>query len=215
VAGAAIVLVLAGCGSANGSPSSTAGASPAAGASSAVPLAPSPSASTAAVAPSGSPVAPASPVVSVTIDPGLVDLLPATVVGVDVVESTATEDAARTSPRFADQASGFAAVEAIKSVESDLTIASIIALRPGVEAATFYADWRPGYDEAACGPAGGVSTRETQRIGGRSVDVTYCLEGATLYHVWLGDGQVLVSVLDVGTTGLGRALVEGATDPAP
>jgi len=167
------------------------------------------------MATTGSSGAPVSPAITVTIDPDLAHLLPSTVGGVAVVAATATEDAAKTSARFADSASGFAAVEAIKSIDADLTIASIIRLRPDASPSTFYADWRPPYDDAACRPAGGVSTRETQQIGGRTVDVTHCVQGATLYHVWLGGEQVLVSVLDVGTTGLGRALVEGAKDPAP
>jgi hypothetical protein len=164
---------------------------------------------------SSSPAGASSSSAAVAIDPALVDLLPSTVAGLAVVRATATEEAAQASPRFADAADGFAAVEAIATNGSDLAIASIIRLRPEASPATFYADWRPGYDDAACAPAGGVSTRETQTIGGRSVDVTHCVEGATVYHVWLQGDRVLVSVLDVGRTGLGRSLIEGAKDRAP
>jgi hypothetical protein len=218
VATAALALLLAACGSSTGSPTPVANASPAASASPAPSIGaatPSTDATTGVDASSGSAGASASPVVTVTIDRSLARLLPAAVGGVSVVPATATEEAAKTSVRFADSASGFEAVEVIKAPDADLAIASIIRLRPGGSPATFYADWRPPYDDAACRPAGGVSTRETEQIGGRTVDVTHCVQGATLYHVWLGGEQVLVSVLDVGTSGLGRALVEGATDPAP
>jgi hypothetical protein len=216
---AAVVFVVVACGSATGSPSAAATSIPPATATvipagSAASTAPSSAASTGVVATTGSATS-ASPAITVTIDPGLAHLLPSTVLGVPVVEATTTEDAARSSARFADAASGFAAVEAIKSGDSDLAIVSIVRLRPDASPSTFYGEWRPSYDDAACKPAGGVSTRETQQIGGRSVDVTHCVQGATLYHVWLGGENVLVSVLDVGPSRLGRAIVEGASDPAP
>jgi len=150
--------------------------------------------------------------VTVAIDPSLADLLPSTVAGFAVTRATATEDAARTSPRFADSADGFAAVEVYATNGSDLAIASLIRLRPDASPATFYADWRPAYDDAACAPARGVSSRESETIGARAVDATHCLEGATIYHVWLQGGRVLLSVIDVGTTGLGRSLIEGAKE---
>lgn len=211
IAIAALALVLAACGS------STPGATPAPSLPPASEAAPSPQPSitvTASLPPSAAASA-ASSIGAVTIDSTLAGLLPSAIAGVEVTEAPATEDAARTSPAFAASASGFAAVQAVRTAGSDLAIASIVRLRPDADPATFYADWRPSYDEAACGPAGGVSTRETERIGGRSVDVTHCTQGVTLYHAWLGGEAVLLSVLDVGPSGLGRSLVEGATDPAP
>ena len=205
VALAALSLLVAACSGAIRTPSPSASPAPSAS------EAPSPVTALSTVSPGSS----ASPVATVAIDPALVDLLPSTVGGLDVVRATATEEAAQASPRFADSADGFAAVEAIATNGSDLAIASIIRLRPEASPATFYADWRPGYDDAACAPAGGVSTRETQTIGGRSVDATHCVEGASVYHFWLQGDRVLVSVLDVGTTGLGRSLIEGAKDQAP
>jgi RES domain-containing protein len=151
----------------------------------------------------------------VAIDPALVDLLPSTVAGLAVVRATATEEAAQASPRFADAADGFAAVEVIATDGSDLAIASLVRLRPDASPDTFYADWRPAYDDAACAPARGVSSRESETVGVWAVDATHCLEGATAYHVWLQGRRVLLSVIDVGTTGLGRALIEGAKDQVP
>ena len=219
---AAFALVVAACGSVAGSatPSPSTG-SPAPSVTAPVAAStpvttPPPVAASAPIVPSpGSTDAAVPPLAAVTIDRSLALLLPSTVSGIDVVPATATEEAAMTSARFGDSASGFAAVEAISSPDADLAIASMIRLRPDVSPATFYADWRPGYDDAACRPAGGVSTRETQQVGGRTVDVTHCAQGATLYHVWLGGERVLLSVLDVGPSSLGRALVVGAKDPAP
>ena len=219
VAAAAVLLLVAACGGTTGSPTPPGAGGPSSGAGDppAASAVSSTDASAGGVAPSTATSAgtSVSPVVTVAIDPSLARLLPSRVAGVDVVRATATEDAAKTSAEFADSASGFASVEAIRALDADMAIASIIRLRPGASPATFYADWRPPFDDAACRPAGGVSTRETQQIGGRTVDVTHCVQGATLYHVWLGGEQVLVSVLDVGTTGLGRSLIEGAMDPSP
>ncbi len=229
LAASSLAIAVSACGSAStspapASPAATVGTSvaPSVGPASAAPASAAPTAASApvgsgsvspssgAVAPSGSPGPSASPVVTVAIDPTLAALLPTTVGGVAVARATATEDAASTSPRFKDLADGFASVEAIAPSGSDIAIASIVRLRPDASAATFYTDWRSSFDAAACAPAGGVSTQETLTISGRPVDLTHCVQGASIYHVWLQGGRVLVSVLDIGTAGLGKLLVEGA-----
>lgn len=165
-----------------------------------------PSASASGSSPTGSAATP------VAIDESLAALLPATVDGLPVTRSTDTEDAARTSPALGEQAAGFAAAQVSSADVSDLAVVSLVRIRPGVDADAFYNGWRTSFDEAACAPAGGVSGQEARTIGGRSVLATSCVEGATIYHLRLQDGSVIVSVLEVGPKGYGRALIEGLSD---
>jgi len=153
-----------------------------------------------------------SPAPPVQIDDALADLLPATVDGIAVERSTETESAALTSPTLGADADGFAAVQVATPDLADLAIASIVHLKASTDADAFFADWRPGFDDAVCAPAGGVSTTEVRTIGERSVDTTLCVEGARVYHVRLDGGRVLLSVLDVGTKGFGQGLIEGLGD---
>ncbi len=180
-------------------------ASPAAGSAS-----PEPSSPASPSAPASSPAGSAA--TSVAIDESLAALLPATVDGLPVTRSTDTEDAARTSPALGDQAAGFAAAQVSSADVSDLAVVSLVRLRPGVDADAFYSGWRTSFDDAACAPAGGVSGQEARTIGGRSVLATSCVEGATVYHLRLQDGSVIVSVLEVGPKGYGRSLIEGLSD---
>lgn len=153
-----------------------------------------------------------SPAPPVQIDDALADLLPATVDGIAVERSAETESAALTSPTLGADADGFAAVQVATPDLADLAIASIVHLKASTDADTFFADWRPGFDEAVCAPAGGVSTTEVRTIGERSVDTTLCVEGARVYHVRLDRGRTLLSILDVGTKGFGQGLIEGLGD---
>ena len=205
---ASLALALAACGSTGASPArsaplatSAAGAAP--GTSPAVTDAP----------PTGVDASPiASPASPVAIDDSLAALLPATVDGVPVERSAETESAALTSPTLGADADGFAAVQVATADLTDLAIASIVRLKRSTDPDAFYADWRPGFDEAVCAPAGGISTTEVRSIAGRTVDTTLCVEGARVYHARLEDGRILLSVLDVGTRGFGQGLLEGLED---
>ncbi len=150
-----------------------------------------------------------SPAPPVTIDESLAALLPDSVDGLPVERSEETENAALTSPTLGTDADGFAAVQVATADLADLAIASIVHLKGSTDPDAFYADWRPGFDDAVCAPAGGVSTTEVRTMGGRSVDTTLCTEGARVFHVRLDDGRILLSILDVGTRGFGEGLIEG------
>ncbi len=146
----------------------------------------------------------------VVIDDSLAGILPTTVDGIAVQRAPDTEAAARSSTTLGADAEAFAAVEVLGADASDLAIASIVRLRSATPPDGFFASWRPSFDQAACAPAGGVSTTEIRAIGGRSVDTTLCVEGAAVYHLRLDDGRIVVSVLEAGMKGYGRALLEGA-----
>jgi hypothetical protein len=209
-------LAVVACGSAGASPegSASASTSPMAAAATAAPSpAPGTSSAVTEAPPTGLDASPpTSPAPSVAIDDSLADLLPASVDGVPVERSAETETAALTSPSLGADADGFAAVQVATADLTDLAIASIVRLKRATDADAFYADWRPGFDEAVCAPAGGVSSAEVRTIAGRTVDTTLCLEGARVYHVRLDGGRILVSVLDVGTKGFGQGLLEGLED---
>jgi hypothetical protein len=151
-------------------------------------------------------LAPSGP--AVAIDHALAAMLPTMVDGLPVTRSTDTEAAAAGSPVLGGQADGFAAAQVIAADAADLAIVSMIRLKPAIDATAFFGDYRPSFDDAACAPAGGVSTRETRTIGGRTVDATLCLEGASVYHLLLDDGRIIVSVLEAGTKGYGRTILE-------
>ena len=153
-----------------------------------------------------------SPAPPVQIDDALADLLPATVDGIAVERSAETESAALTSPTLGADADGFAAVQVATPDLTDLAIASIVHLKGSTDPDTFYAGWRPAFDEAVCAPAGGISATEVRSIAGRTADTTLCAEGARVYHVRLDGGRIVVSVLDVGTRGFGQGLLEGLED---
>lgn len=190
---------------ATAAPASPAASSPAASTTRAATPAPagSPGDANATKPPLGSTAPP------VAIDDSLAALLPATVDGLPVTRATETETAAKGSAVLGAQASGFAAAQVISGEGSDLAIVSVIRLKPATDAAGFFRDYRPSYDTAACGPAGGVSSTEVRTIGGRTVQATLCAEGATAYHVLLDDGRIIVSVLEAGTKGYGTTLLEG------
>jgi hypothetical protein len=202
---ASLALALVACGSTGASP---AGSAPLA--TSAAGGAPDTSPAVTEAPPTGLDASPfASPVPPVQIDDALADLLPASVDGLPVERSVETESAALTSPTLGADADGFAAVQVATADLTDLAIASIVRLKGSTDADAFYADWRPGFDEAVCAPAGGISTTEVRSIAGRTVDTTLCVEGARVYHVRLEAGRILLSVLDVGTRGFGQGLLEG------
>jgi hypothetical protein len=214
---ASLALVIAACGGSGstGVPSiepsapAAASAAPASAAPTAAPSAPA-SPEVTEAPPTGLEATPfGSPAPPVTIDGSLAALLPESVDGLPVERSAETESAALTSPTLGADADGFAAVQVATADLADLAIASIVQLKGSTDPDAFYLGWRPGFDEAVCAPAGGVSSTEVRTIADRAVDTTLCVEGARVYHVRLDDGRILLSVLDVGTRGFGEGLIEG------
>jgi len=161
---------------------------------------------------SASPGSSGSPPAAVAIDPGLLTVLPAEVDGRLLRESTDAEAGAAGTPAVAAAAESFAAAEVSDATGQNLAIATLLLVRPGVPPDSLYQSYRSSYDASACAAIGGVASTATAEIGGRTVDTTSCGGGATVYHLRLRDGRLIVSVLELGATGFGRALVEGATE---
>jgi hypothetical protein len=140
------------------------------------------------------------------VDPALLAILPARVAGVTLAPSPDSASELTADPSLQDSASAIAVGAAIDPAGSDLAVASVIQLRPGVYSDTFFADWRTTYDAAACDPAGGVKSHVRQILGSYTAEVTTCAQGARTYHVLL-PGDIIVSVTAVGDRKFGDLVI--------
>lgn len=184
---------------------------------SAAPTATVPSATTAPPAPSGSrsgesapPSAPSG--LAVTVDPGLLEVLPAQVDGAPLEPDPTTASTIASDPLLADSALSLAVALVVApgpSGTEDLAVVSIIRLLPDVFDEAFYQEWRDTYDEAACEVADGVESSTETEIGGRTTYIGRCIGGAQTYHTYLEDQGFIVSVSATGSRGFGELIVAG------
>jgi hypothetical protein len=205
----AIALVVAGCGPSV--PTGTPSADPPASAT-AVPSA------SAAASPSASPSAsaavetPPSLPPGVTIDPGLLEVVPAQIDGVALEPDPDTAAEIAADPLLADSARSVAVAIAVapgSSGSEDLAVASVVRLRPDVFDEAFYQEWRDTYDEAACEVADGVESTAETEIAGRQVYTGTCVGGARTYHTYFVDQNFLVSVTASGERLFGEQIMAG------
>jgi len=145
---------------------------------------------------------------TVAIDASLLDVLPETVDGLDLVESPDAELAALDDPQLEAVAASIAAGIAVDPATGGFVYAVVVRLLPNTMNETVYRDWRDSYDEGACSQAGGVAGHAETEIGGRTVYIGTCAGGLRTYHVWLEEKEVLISVSAVGERRLGEHLVE-------
>ena len=108
------------------------------------------------------------PAGTITVDPSLLAILPASVDGVPISEATDNEASLATEPTLLPTAAALAVGYAIAPTDTandgqDLAVVSVVRLRPGVFSDTFWSGWRSAYDEAACEPAGGVASHDARR----------------------------------------------------
>ena len=82
-------------------------------------------------------------------------------------------------------------------------------LRPGVYSDALFRDWRDSYDEGACGQSGGVSAHAQVELGGRPAFITTCTGGLRVYHAYVPERDVIVSLLSFGERRFGEQLVAG------
>lgn len=172
---------------------------------------PGASASPSAAPPSSSVEIPPSLPPGVTVDPGLLEVLPAAIEGIALEpdQDTATEIAG--DPLLAESALSIAvALAAAPATEADdLAIAAVIRLRPDVFDEAFYQEWRDTYNEAACEVADGVESETSTEIGGHPAYVGTCLGGAETFHTYLEDQGFIVSVTSTGERRLGEQIIAG------
>ncbi len=174
-----------------------------------------PTTSTAPTRPAGTSTAAASPSAlpaGVTVDPGLLEVLPAEVDGVTLEPDPATAAEIAADPLLAKSAVSIAVAVAIApgaSGADDIGIASVIRLRPDVFDDAFYLEWRETYNSGACAVADGVETEEPAEIGGRMAYVGTCVGGAHTYHTYLEDQGFIVSITATGEQRFGELILAG------
>jgi len=145
---------------------------------------------------------------TVAIDASLLDVLPETVDGLDLVESAEAELATLEDQQLEAVAASIAAGIAVDPATGGFVYAVVVRLLPNTMNETVYRDWRDSFDEGACSQADGVAGHAEAEIGGRTVYIGTCAGGLRTYHVWLEEKEVLISVSAVGERRLGEHLVE-------
>lgn len=177
-----------------------------------------PTATTMPTTPAGTSTAAASPPAlpaGVTVDPGLLEVLPAQVDGVTLEPDPTTAAEIAADPMLAKSAVSIAVAVAIApgaSGADDIGIASVIRLRPDVFDDAFYLAWREMYNSAACAVADGVETEEPVEIGARRAYLGTCVGGAQTYHTFLEDQGFIVSITATGERRFGELILAGLAE---
>lgn len=148
----------------------------------------------------------------VSVDPGLLEVLPTEIDGVALQPDPDTAAQVGSDLLLAESALTIAVAIAVApgaSDTEDLAVASVIRLRPDVFDEAFYQEWRDTYDEAACDVADGVESEDVTEIAGRQVYTATCVGGASTYHTYLVDQGFIVSVTASGPRGFGELIMAG------
>jgi hypothetical protein len=144
----------------------------------------------------------------VTIDPTLLEILPAIVGDLPLTENPEAEAAALADPILPRVGLAVALGLAIDPASGDFVYAVVVRLRPGALTDAAFRDWRDSFDEGACSQADGVLGHAETELGGRTVYIGTCAGGLRTYHVWLEDRDVLISASSAGERRLGEVLIE-------
>ena len=140
-------------------------------------------------------------------DPSLLALLPTTVDGAAVAEESESFADAVGDPDFVASVAAAAFPFVVK--ENDLASGVVARLRPGVFSDAFFRDWRDSYNTGACAQAGGVVGNAEAQLAGRTVYIASCAGGLLVYHAWLDQPGVLVSLFSLGEHRFGEQLMDG------
>jgi hypothetical protein len=211
-----VALVVAGCGRSEVSLSPAAATPTAATTNSVAITTPAPSASASPVVSPGLPsVSPGPPSVSptpaVVMDPALLQILPPTIgtAKVEIEPEAFAEAIGDASFVAAVDSAAFAVVVGVGVGGEDLASGVVAHLRPGTYSDAFFRDWRDSYDEGACGQSAGVARRAQVTLGGRPVYVTTCTGELRVYHAYVPERDVIVSLLSLGEQQFGAQLLDG------
>ncbi len=207
---AALAIVVAGCGENPPSPSATVTPSAIASAS-ATPGIPSASATATANPSETTPSGPPLPA-GVSVDPGLLEVLPAEVDGVTLEPDPVTAEEVSRDPLLGESALSIAVALVAApggSGGDDLAVANVIRLRPEVYDVAFYQEWRDTYNEAACGVADGVESETETVVAGHQTFLGMCAGGVATYHTYLEDQGFLISVTATGARRFGELIIAG------
>jgi hypothetical protein len=156
---------------------------------------------------------PSVPPIGVEPDPNLLDLVPASEAGATLTydpETTASVAADKTlAKNISYLAIGLARPIGAAATDPDFAIVNVA--RPRDENAVndvWFRDWRESYDTPACAQAGGVARHSQTEVGGLTVFIAACANGAFTYHALIADGGIVLSITSVGPANLGRTIVE-------
>jgi hypothetical protein len=151
--------------------------------------------------------APVSGAPDVTVDSGLLRLLPDSVGGLKLVEAPDAEAEGRAQPNLGELASSIAATFAATPESGDFVYAVVVGLRPGAMSDAKFRSWRETFDAGACSQAGGVTGNAEAQIAGRTTYIGTCAGGLHTYHVWLPAQARIVSISALGDRRLGELLL--------
>lgn len=155
-----------------------------------------------------------------TLQPGLIAVLPASIDAVPVREDGDVASEALQDTELPKIATGLDAAVAVDTGTGNLVTAWVVQLKPGAFGDEAYRQWRDSYDEGACNAAGGIVGRAQATLGGRDTYVTSCVAALRTYHVWLRDQGILISASSIGDGRYGEKLmstlrVPGAASESP
>jgi hypothetical protein len=135
--------------------------------------------------------------------------LPSTVDGLALVEDIDTESHDAADPGHVLDLAGLAVAIAADPSTSDLAVASVVRLKPGVYSDAYFRSWRSSFDTGACSQAGGVAGSAEAVIAGHRTYIGHCAGGLLTYHVYLPATASIVSISSIGERRLGELIVQG------
>ena len=143
----------------------------------------------------------------VRIDPALLKVLPDSVEGQSVLESSEVDADASANASLARIADSAVGAIAIDPAAGDFVLPLVVRLRPSIFDDAGFRNWRDSFDAGVCG-GNGVAGHAQSQIGGRTVYVATCGGSNALhtYHVWIPDSNLLVSASAGGTRNFGEVL---------
>ena len=149
---------------------------------------------------------------AVSVDASLLELLPRSVDGIDLVESPEAEADALDDPVVPAVGTAIAGAIAADADTGDFVYALVVRLRPDVMSDAIFRSWRDTFDEGACSQAGGVTGHAEAEIGGRKTYIGTCSGGLHTYHVWLPAQQRLISMSALGERRFGEQVLRNLRD---
>ena len=162
-------------------------------------------ASAAPIATPSSSIADSSAGTAVILDDSLLGVLPAAIGDVAVASEPDSFAQAAADPDFVRNVES--AVFAVVPGAKDLASGVVARLRPGAYSDAMFRDWRDSYNEGACSQAGGVGGNAEAELGGRTVYIASCNGGLLVYHAYLPERGIIVSLFSVGDGRFGEQLM--------
>jgi hypothetical protein len=155
-------------------------------------------------------------VAGVTVDPTLLDVLPAEVAGrpldPDAESAAAIAEDGSIAPFVSAIALASVFGPAATDVPPSYAVVTVARLRPGVFGEAFFRGWRDTFDAAVCEQAGGVEGHAEAELGGRHTYIGTCAGGVHTYHSYLPTRDVIVSSQSAGPALFGEQVMSEITE---